>query len=389
MEKTVVAERLKPQQTAVKASGRNPSMDVLRIFAFMMIVTTHFFLQSGFYQRNLVGPRLFVMTLIRCFSVICVPTFILLTGFLMKNKTWSPKYYSGLKKTLVTYFLASIPCYLYWVYAFGRPLNIKVFIADVLNFQAAKYSWYIEMYIGLFLLIPFLNVLWNNLPSKKLKLILIATLVLMTSLPAVVNVYDLSTDGWWATPMISKSYNPIIPDWWTGIYPLTYYFIGCYLREHPVKIKKWLNLVMIAVSGLALGGYSFWRSSPGKFISGSWQSHGSILNLALTVSIFIFFANLDLTAWSDRVKKICTRLSELCLGAYLLSNIPDKYFYAILNERVADIAERFNWFIVIVPVCIVSSFILSYVVNLASKGALKLWDMADETTLKLLKKSDE
>ncbi len=386
MEKTVVAERLKPQQTGVKTAGRNPSMDVLRIFAFTMIVTTHYFLQSGFYQRNLVGPRMFVMTLVRSASVICVPTFILLTGFLMKNKTWSPKYYSGLKKTLVTYFFASVLCYLYWVYAFDSPLDIKVFLSQVLNFQAAKYSWYIEMYIGLFLLIPFLNVLWNNLPSKKLKVVLLLTLIAMTSLPSVVNVYNFVTDGWWVTPMISKKYNPIIPDWWTNIYPLTYYFIGCYLREYPVKIKKWVNLVMIAASVLALGGYSYWRSAPGKFISGSWQSHGSILNLALTVSIFIFFANLDLTSLPDRVKKICTRLSELCLGAYLLSNIPDKHFYAILNERVSDIAERFNYFIIIVPACIVCAFILAYVANIASKGTLKLWDKVEEGMLKLFKK---
>lgn len=40
--------------------------------------------------------------------MICVPLFLILTGFLMNKKVVSRKYYSGLKKTYITYVLASI-----------------------------------------------------------------------------------------------------------------------------------------------------------------------------------------------------------------------------------------------------------------------------------------
>ena len=33
----------------------------------------------------------------------------------------------------------------------------------------------------------------------------------------------------------------LIPDWWINIYPLTYYFIGCYLKEYQIKMKKHNN----------------------------------------------------------------------------------------------------------------------------------------------------
>lgn len=387
MEKITQAQRLKPPVPSAKAVGRNPSMDVLRIFAFSMIVVTHFFLQSEYYTRALVGPRMLVMTVVRSFGVTCVPTFILLTGFLMKNKTWSGKYYSGLKKTLATYFFASIPCYLYGAYAADKLVSVRGFIGDVLSFKAAEYSWYIEMYIGLFLLIPFLNVLWNNLPSKKQRLVLIVTLIALTNLPSLINIYDFGKEGWWLTPVISKKYNPLIPDWWTNAFPLTYYFIGCYIREYPVKIKRWVNLLLIAVVGISFGAFCFYRSTPQKFLAGSWHNYNSMFDLALCVLIFIFFANLDLTAWPERLKRLCTRLSEICLGAYLLSNIPDEFFYAILNERVADVAKRFDYFIIIVPVCIISSLVLAFLVNIVSKISVRLWDKAEGLVAALFSKS--
>ena len=203
-----------------KAALRNPSMDILRILAFSLVVSVHFFLQSKFYTLELVGPRLFIMTVVRSFSLICVPLFMILSGFLMKNKTVSGGYYKGINKTLVTYFLASIVCYLFWNIYFNEPYGLTDFIGELLSFRAAKYSWYIEMYIGLFLLIPFINLIYNNLASKKHKQILILTLFILTSLSSL-NI-KLT----------------IIPTWWNDIYPLTYYFIGAYIREYSFNVKK-------------------------------------------------------------------------------------------------------------------------------------------------------
>ena len=45
--------------------------------------------------------------------MICVPLFLLLTGYLMKNKELSIKYYKGIGNTLFVYVLASIACVLF------------------------------------------------------------------------------------------------------------------------------------------------------------------------------------------------------------------------------------------------------------------------------------
>jgi len=58
-----------------------------------------------------------------------------------------------------------------------------------------QYSWYVNMYIGCFLLIPFLNLLWNSLSSQESRRILVIVLLVLTALPSVLNVYDLETPG--------------------------------------------------------------------------------------------------------------------------------------------------------------------------------------------------
>lgn len=368
-----------------RITSRNPSMDIVRILAFSLVASVHFFLQSEFYTLELSGKRLFVMTVVRSFCVICVPLFMILSGFLMKNKTLSGKYYSGINKTLVTYFLASVACYLFWVYHFNEPHSLGDFIGEFLNFRAAKYSWYIEMYIGLFLLIPFLNLAWNNIPERKYKTVLILTMLFLTSMPQVINIFDFGTEGWWATPVISDSYDNIIPDWWTGIYPVTYYFIGCYIRQYGIKIGKMLNLALILLTTVLYGAFCFYRSAPEPLVKGKWQTYGALPVVIISVLVFVFFKNLDLTFLPERLKKFLNKVSDLCLGAYLVSNIFDKLLYEFLNEKVPDIPERFNWFIVIVPLCIVLSLALSFVINVLTKQILNIHGRISEKIKKTIK----
>lgn len=352
-------------------SNRNPSLDILRIFAFSTVVGVHFFMNADFYDCKLVGTRLFAMTVARQFCMICVPLFLVLSGFLMKNKKLEGKFYSGIKKTLATYFFASLACYVFMLYFKDETGSISDFITQLLKFKAAKYSWYVEMYIGLFLLVPFLNILWNNIPTKKYKKVFIFTMLFLTAIPQVINIYNFTLEGWFLTPSMSKSYTPIIPDWWTAFYPITYYFIGCYLRDFDLKLKKSTNLILIALVSLAYGAFCFYRSTPKKFVKGPWQTHASLGVVFLTVLVFVFIKNLDLTKTPEWFKNFCRHVSDLCLGAYLVSYIFDKIFYKMLNEAVTDIPARFNYFLVIVPVIIVCSLLLSFLVNLLSKGAVK------------------
>ena len=51
------------------------------------------------------------------------------------------------------------------------------------------------MYIGLALMIPFLNLLWNGIGSRKGQLSLVAVMAALTVLPSIFNIYDFKTPG--------------------------------------------------------------------------------------------------------------------------------------------------------------------------------------------------
>lgn len=112
---------------------------------------------------------MYIMTLMRSFFIICVPLFLTLSGYLLRRKQLEKNYYKRISKIIITYVLASLFCVIYSVVFLKQDLTVKSIILNIFAFSAAPYSWYIEMYLGLFLLIPFLNIVYNSLPSQKMQ----------------------------------------------------------------------------------------------------------------------------------------------------------------------------------------------------------------------------
>lgn len=348
-----------------KMSGvkRNPAADIIRILAFFSVVSVHFFLKNGFYSQTVEGGSMFVMTVMRSFFIICVPLFLTLSGYLLRKKQLEKKYYGRISKIIITYILASLLCVAYSIIFLDKDIGIKSVILDILNFSAAPYSWYIEMYLGLFLLIPFLNIVYNSLPSQKSKIWLIITFVILTALPSVLNIYNLNSLDWLALPSASSAVNKIIPSWWQGFYPITYYYIGCYLSEYSIKIKKPLNLALIALCTLISGAFCFWRSYKANFIWGVWCNYQSLFNVVLTTLVFVFFINLNYEKFPPLASKIIQKISGLSLGGYLVSWIFDSELYPILIEKVPTVSGRLRYYFVIVPIIFVLSLIASYILS--------------------------
>ena len=342
---------------------RSVKMDIIRLFALYTVTGVHFLLFTKFLGHPINSPRMYIMTVMRTFFMICVPLFIMLSGYLMKNKKLSGKYYTGIIKTLAIYVLASVVNYLYRVLYVKEDISILSMGTGILDFSLAPYAWYVEMYIGLFLLIPFLNLIYNNLESKNHKLMLIATMVFLTAMPAVVNVWNLYTPGFFAMPSISKNYNKLIPAWWTGIYPVTYYFIGCYLREYGLNISKIKNFILLVATVLAGGLFNIYRSYPNCFSGGAWQNWGSLINVINATLVFNLLLGINDSKIPTALHKPLKALSDATFGAYLVSWIFDDFFYAKLVAAVPDMPMRLNWFPVMPLLTFVCALAASLVLN--------------------------
>lgn len=354
----------------MEISKRDSSLDVIRILATFFVVSVHFFLNNGFYAEPVNDYRMFFPIMARTFFMVCVPLFIILTGYLMCNKTLSGRYYKGITKTLVIYLLVSLVTIVYKHYVINDIYDFKRAVLAILNFEAATYSWYIEMYIGLFLMIPFLNLAYKGLTTKRHKQILILTFLAITVLPAFANYFCFTVEGWWSQPSSAQTYNPLVPDWWLGIYPITYYFIGCYIREFGLKLNKMLSSLLIIITLFVAGAYIYYRTFGTQFIYEPWNEWSGIFTVILTPLVFHIILG---TRWiinlPVKVKSCLAYLSDLTLGAYLLSYIFDNYFYQKLMADVPVFYDRLPYYFVIVPLVFICSMLLSAVINLFYSAA--------------------
>lgn len=350
---------------------RSVNLDLIRCLATLFVFCVHYFFHSGFYDTTVSGLAMFLMCLARNCFIICVPLFMLLTGYLMRTKKAEKAYFRKITKTLGIYVLASLLCLAYRLLAYPAEYSLPLGLYGIFSFQTAPYAWYIEMYIGLFFLIPFLNVLYNNLSSQRHKQWLLLVMFCTTALPSVVNIYRFFDLPWWLDPASSGNFYWIIPDWWVNIYPLTYYFIGCYLSEYPLKLKKRTNLLAILLTVLVYGAFCFYRSHGAVYQGGVWQEYYSAFTVILSVLVFNFFLLLDCGKLRESTKKWIARCSDWSLGAYLVSWIFDDLLYPQLCARIPGFLNRLPWFFLIVPAVAIASIAASAALNLVYRFLCK------------------
>ncbi len=355
---------------------RNPALDIIRIFAFFCVVGVHFFLNNNFYSLPVTGVPMAGMIVVRCFCMVCVPLFLMLSGYLLKEKTLSRKYYSRIFYILGIYFLSCMACGIYKV--LFQELSVKEAFFGIFDYQTASYSWYVEMYLGLFLLIPFLNMMYKGAETQKKRLLLVVTLLILTALPGLFNTWDLQglsgpTNG-------ELHFDPLIPDYWRVTYPITFYLLGAYLRDHPLKLKPWKHLLLILAATLAFGLFCYGRSYGRTFIGAEWAEHRSIFCAVLSLFLFSFLAERKWTFIGPKTGNFLSKVSSWTLGAYLCSEIFDRIFYPLLLEQGWSMVIRMVFFPVVVGAVALCSLALSAILNGIYNGLAHLFPKKEKTT---------
>lgn len=339
---------------------RDLRLDVIRIFSLFCVVSVHFFLYSGFYDETMTGKTMFIITMGRSFFIICVPMFIVLTGYLMNRKELSKSYYKGIIRTLWIYLICSIVFHIFIHFYDGTEITLKSFIKDLLSFSGTSYAWYIEMYIGLFLLIPFFNMIINNLKTEKEYKMLLFTLLLMIGIPNVFNTIKYYSPYWIKYPDVKVL--KLFPAWWASIYPVFYYFLGAYLYKYKKNISKYKNLILLIVVIILDGLLNFHVSYGKPFVSSSFNHYGSIIVMIKTYLVFSILLGFKITN-STKKDKILKTISNACLGAYLVSCIFDKVGYHILNNNIITFKDRIIYAPLMVLIVFISSIILALIID--------------------------
>lgn len=332
-------------------------LDIVRTSAILCVLSIHFFLNTDFYKTPVLGKGMYLQVFMRMIFIMCVPLFLLLTGYLQKNKQVTKSYFKGIIPILIIYIIYSVMSIAIRIIILKEHKSIVKWIISVENFTANNYSWYIEMYIGLFLICPFFNLIYNNLTSKKQKNALIAISLFMTACPDFFN----------------GKLNGLVnfPDYWSNIYPMTYYFIGCYIREYQPKIKKaytlgvWFSVVMFGIF------LEIYGANKGNFLTYAGY-YGSLIVLVEAVAFFLTFYNAEIK--NRIVIKMISLISVLSLDIYLASNTSDTIVYKLLYKYCSLQQQRIVLLFLPTVFC---TFALSFIISFARSKIIRVREIVN------------
>lgn len=204
-----------------------------------------------------------------------VNLFMLITGYFMcKSSFRKEKLYAILSKCVIY----SVSCYLLFC-LLNREINIKDFMESLFPCITNEY-WFITAYVGVYLISPFLNILWETLTHKQKKeLILIGTVMI-----SIIPTFTMQEP--WTSNFV-----------WLGYL----YLVGAYIRtdmdDSIKKSRKLLPLGVVLYFGIALSCLVIeWLSGfipVFQYHIGHFRNMTSFPLLLASVAFFIWFGNIE------------------------------------------------------------------------------------------------
>lgn len=274
-------------------------LDLVRFIAMFLVISVHATTFNNFMNTVIDSYVLFLSGMGRYISYTCCPLFMMLTGYLNKNKKPTLSYYSKIISFIIEYLLCSSIIVIFRVKYLKEKFTAQQLIDGFFRFSNAPYSWYINMYIGFFLLSPYLNILYNNIQTIEQKYTLIIISVIIFSL-----TYTYYVFGW---------------NFWTNAYPLMYYFIGCFFREYQPKVKKIYLIIWIILEDII---QTLNRKYSKLIVVECYQNLGCVI---LSCLIFLLFYDFRAKR-KNCFLKIFRKITDTSLSCFLLSYIFDRIF---------------------------------------------------------------
>ena len=320
-------------------------LDIIRALAVLLVVSVHFFKNTHYYETDVVGMSMRIQFILRNFCMCCVPLFFLLTGFLNNKKNYDKKFFKGLLNIIIIWLFYSTIEFLVKNYMNHTIFNVSIkdFIFSLTSFKACDYSWYIETYIGLYLLTPLLNRGFESFDTKSKKII---TLIIfcISILPIFANVF--------LENLIH------IPSSWTCLYILAYYFLGksiAYFK--PVFNKK--NLITLLIFNLLLLLLS------AKIVSINYDTL-----FIVTEALLIFLIFYDVNLKNKLAQKIITFFSKYSLDIYLASSLIDYLLYYYFFKFMGNISQPTLLFYS--PILVIIAFCSSTIFGMIRKKIINV-----------------
>lgn len=337
---------------------RNVGLDVVRCVAILLVIFQHFLLYSDFYNVELNSMGMYFLSCFRWLTLTCVPLFIVLTGYLNNSAKYDKDYFYKLFKVLISYVIIGIICLIFKKVYLNQDITIVKGIISLFNFSAIDYAWYVEMYIGLFLLIPFLNILYKHLRTKENKLKLLIVLGVIFSLTATLRFF------------YPPKYNiEVFSNYWIDAYPILFFFIGKYLKEYSIKITSSKLIVSLILLLLVHAGIIFITYYNQTYLFEKLGGYaGGNYNLFTILETIIIFTICSRAKLKNKIGvKIVTLISLVSFEMYLISSLFDVLIYTEMDFAFNNTLDYLINFLISMAIILPLVFVSSLIINKVSR----------------------
>ncbi|MGE5401320.1 MAG: acyltransferase [Bacteroidota bacterium] len=297
----------------VKNKTRDANIELLRIIAMLMIVALHY-LAHG---EGLVGnqPFSFNWTFAWALEAVCIVAvncYVLISGYFLVTSQFKIK---KLIRLWIQVLFYSITIYLVLIALGLEPFTIKHLAMACVPVLTNQY-WFVTVYLALYIVSPFLNILIHALSRKQFQNLLIILFTVLSLWPTVLP-FGFSLDKTNGLSIIQFIF---------------LYFIASYIRlywNHNIRSGYYLGTyilltVIIAASKFILTLLGF------RALSGMFFEFNSVTVILSSVMLFMYFRNVSIK--STVMKKIFCSVSALTFGVYLIHE--DIFLRGILYKNV-------------------------------------------------------
>ncbi|MBR5657519.1 MAG: acyltransferase family protein [Prevotella sp.] len=269
MKKTIVKSK--------KTKVRDSNMELLRIVAMILVMVVHAdFRALGWPSTEDIGlNNMLPRFLVESFSIICVDTFVLLSGWYGIRFKWNRL---GELFFQVLFFLL-IGVGIWFLTVRNHQESYGILIRHLLLFGNWDY-WFVKCYVLLYVFSPILNAFVENCTKRQFLAVLVMFFVMQTYLGWI-------TDGvkWYA-------------DGYSGISFMGLYLLSRFIRLHPnaliVEHKLWFYLFVYVALAVLNGLLAYY-----VFISGHIALYKRLfyyinpLVIIQAIAFLLFFSKLE------------------------------------------------------------------------------------------------
>ncbi len=255
-------------------------VDIIKAVGVVFVIIIHIYKELGFYTRSMTDMVMLPLSIGYTLLLTCVPLFITMTGFLMRNKQVCLAHYIGWFKYYFIYVLIELTLKLYFYF------KGTISLQDVLKSISPSEQGYVSMFAGLYFMIPFLNKIYDGLELKH-KGQLILVLLSLSFLPSVSGL--------------------LFTRYWIALGALCYYFTGALFRDYMIKIRKRVCIIGIILFAVFETIYIYFFSGEQFNRNFFWNTFNNFENTYYILPTFLL--TFLLTALIINIKNIQPKLN--------------------------------------------------------------------------------